>query len=234
MIPSSPKSNRRGKQSTFYLLVTNRGARVINKNVLGNRRRGCFSKVMSAAYENQSDAASAGLLSAEEILPLVYSELRRLAAQKLAQERPGQTLQATALVHEAWLRLSTAGGPAGWRDRSHFFGAAAESMRRILVDRARQKACQRHGGHLLRLDLEQINLATEDSDDALLAMDEALERLGREEPIKAEIVKLRYFTGLNHFEIAEALGMTEPTVRRHWSYARAWLYADLRRTLGVA
>lgn len=166
--------------------------------------------------------------AAEELLPLVYAELRVLAAAKMAQEPPGHTLQPTALVHEAWLRLVGTGEPKSWNGRSHFFGAAAEAMRRILVDRARHKRRIRHGGGWERVDLEHVTVATEDSDDTVLAIHDALEKLALESPPKAEIVKLRYFTGMEHAEIAEALGISEPTVRRHWAYARAWLYAELK------
>jgi RNA polymerase sigma factor (TIGR02999 family) len=167
--------------------------------------------------------------AADQLLPLVYGELRKLAAAKMAQEKPGQTLQATALVHEAWLRLVGAEEQGAWNNRGHFFGAAAEAMRRILVDRARQKARIRHGGGLERLDLEHVTLATEDSDDTVLAIHEAIEKLARESPQKAKIVTLRYFTGLEHAEIAQVLGVSEPTVRRHWTYARSWLYAELKQ-----
>jgi RNA polymerase sigma factor (TIGR02999 family) len=168
--------------------------------------------------------------AAEELLPLVYDELRRLAAARMAREAPGQTLQATALVHEAWLRL-VGSNPVQWNGRAHFFGAAAEAMRRILLERARKKGRIRHGGHLQRADLDQVTLATQDSDDVILAVNEALEKLAAESPQKAEIVKLRYFGGLEHAEIAEVLGVSEPTVRRHWTYARSWLYAELKEQL---
>jgi len=167
--------------------------------------------------------------AADQLLPLVYEELRKLAAAKMAQEKSGQTLQATALVHEAWLRLAGSEDQRGWNNRGHFFGAAAEAMRRILVDRARQKARVRHGGGLEQVDLAHVTIATEDSDDTVLAIHEALEKLARESPPKAEIVKLRYFTGLEHAEIAQVLGISEPTVRRHWAYARSWLYAELKQ-----
>ncbi len=167
--------------------------------------------------------------AADQLLPLVYEELRKLAAAKMAQEQPGQTLQATALVHEAWLRLVGTEAQPAWNSRGHFFGAAAAAMQRILVDRARQKARVRHGGALERVDLEHVTLATEDSDDTVLAVHEALEKLALDSPQKAEIVKLRYFTGLEHAEIAQVLGVSEPTVRRHWAYARSWLYAELKR-----
>ena len=168
--------------------------------------------------------------AAEKLLPVVYEELRRLAAAKMAQESPGQTLQATALVHEAWLRL-TGGEETAWNSRGHFFGAAAEAMRRILLERARKKSRVRHGGELHRVDLEQVTIATQDSDDVIVAIHEALEKLAAESPQKAEIVKLRYFGGLEHAEIAEVLGVSEPTVRRHWAYARSWLYAELKSQL---
>ena len=164
----------------------------------------------------------------EELLPLVYAELRKLAAARMAREAPGQTLQATALVHEAWLRL-VGGSETHWNSRGHFFGAAAEAMRRILVERARRKARVRHGGGLQEVDWKHVTVATEDADDTVLAIHEALEKLAVESPQKAEIVKLRYFTGMEHAEIAQALGISEPTVRRHWAYARSWLYAELKQ-----
>src|SRR5512139_2814508 len=172
--------------------------------------------------------------AADQLLPLVYEELRKLAAAKMAQEKPGQTLQATALVHEAWLRLAGSEEQKAWNSRGHFFGAAAEAMRRILVDRARQKARVRHGGDMERVDLEHVTIATEDSDGTVLAIHEALEKLAVESPQKAEIVKLRYFTGMEHAEIAQVLGVSEPTVRRHWAYARSWLYAELKEARGSA
>ena len=149
----------------------------------------------------------------------------------MASEAPGQTLQATALVHEAWLRL-TQGTDRKWNDRTHFFAAAAEAMRRILVDRARRKARIRHGGELERLELDHVTMATQDNDDTVLAIHEAIEKLALESPQKAEIVKLRYFTGMEHAEIAAVLGIAEPTVRRHWAYARSWLYAELKAARG--
>jgi RNA polymerase sigma factor (TIGR02999 family) len=171
-----------------------------------------------------------GPKATDELLPLVYDELRRLAAAKMAHERPGQTLQATALVHEAWLRL-TGPNTVQWNSRGHFFAAAAEAMRRILLERARKKGRVRHGGRLERVDFDHVTVATEDADDVVLAVHEALEKLAIDSPQKAEIVKLRYFGGLEHAEIAEALGLSEPTVRRHWAYARSWLYAELKGLL---
>ena len=169
--------------------------------------------------------------AADQLLPLVYEELRKLAVAKMAQEQPGQTLQPTALVHEAWLRLTGGQQQPLWNSRGHFFGAAAEAMRRILVDRARQKARVRHGGRLQRVDLEHVSLATEDSDDTVLAMHEALEKLSRESPQKAEMVKLRYFTGLENQEIANALGVSLSTVERSWAYARSWLHREMKENL---
>ena len=165
--------------------------------------------------------------AADELLPLVYDELRRIAAAKMAHEAAGQTLQPTALVHEAWLRLGGEAQPA-WQNRAHFFGAAAEAMRRILIDRARSKARLRHGGECQRVDFEHVTVAVEDTDDTVLAVHDALEKLAAQDPRKAEIVKLRYFVGMNHQEIADALGIAEPTVRRDWAFARSWLYAELK------
>ena len=146
----------------------------------------------------------------------------------MANEKPGQTLQATALVHEAWLRLAGAGQQRAWNNRGHFFGAAAEAMRRILVDRARRRARVRHGGGLGRVDLEHVHLATEDNDDTLLAMSDALDALARESPQKAEIVRLRYFIGLDNQEIARALGLSLSTVERSWAFARSRLHPALK------
>jgi RNA polymerase sigma factor (TIGR02999 family) len=167
--------------------------------------------------------------AADQLLPLVYEELRKLAAARMAQEEPGQTLQATALVHEAWLRLAGDDEEKAWNSRGHFFGAAAEAMRRILIERARRKGRIRHGGALERVDLEHVTIAVEDRDETVLAIGEALEKLAIESPQKAGIVKMRYFAGMEQAEIARVLGLSEPTVRRHWAYARSWLYAELRR-----
>ena len=165
--------------------------------------------------------------AAEELLPLVYDELRRLAAHKMAGEASGQTLQPTALVHEAWLRLGGDQQPA-WQNRAHFITAAAEAMRRILIERARSKHRLRRGGGWQRLDLEHVTVAVEDPDETVLAVHEALDRLAARDPLKAQVVKLRYFVGMSHQEMASALGLAEPTVRRHWAYARSWLYAELK------
>ena len=165
--------------------------------------------------------------AAEELLPLVYNELRKLAAHKMAAEPAGQTLQPTALVHEAWLRL-VGNEAARFANRAHFIAAAAEAMRRILIDRARSKHQLRRGGDWQRVDLESVTVAIEDADETVLAVHEALDRLAACDPLGAQIVKLRYFLGMSHQEIATELGLAEPTVRRHWAYARSWLYAELK------
>jgi RNA polymerase sigma factor (TIGR02999 family) len=165
--------------------------------------------------------------AAEQLLPLVYDELRKLAAQKLASEKPGQTLQATALVHEAYLRLVDAAKTQHWDSRGHFFAAAAEAMRRILVESARKKKRQRHGGGRRRVDLQEaVSLADSPQDD-LLALDEALTRLAAREPAKAELVKLRYFAGLSIDEAADLMRISRTTAKRYWVFARAWLLAEI-------
>ena len=165
--------------------------------------------------------------AAEQLLPLVYDELRKLAALRMANEQPGQTLQPTALVHEAWLRL---GGNADqtWDNRAHFFGAAAEAMRRILIDNARRKKAIRHGGGQARLDLDDFDVAVPTPDEQLLAIDEALDRLAAIHAEKARLVKLRYFAGMTIADAARAMGISEATAKRWWVYARAWLYAEVR------
>ena len=160
---------------------------------------------------------------AEELLPLVYGELRKLAASKMARESPNQTLQPTALVHEAWLRL-TGNENVKWNGRAHFFGAAAEAMRRILIDNARRKQARRHGGDKQRVDIEDVEIAAPAKEEELLAINDALDELAQADQPKAELVKLRYFVGLTVEECAEILGISVPTARRWWSYARAWLY----------
>lgn len=163
--------------------------------------------------------------AADQLLPLVYAELRKLAAAKLAQEKPGQTLQATALVHEAFLRLVGSGGQATFDNRRHFFGAAAEAMRRLLVDQARRKGRDKHGGAIQRVELQEP--AARQTDEELLALDAALARLAHEDPVAAEVIKLKYFAGLGREEIAAALGKSVHEVRRIWTYARAWLKVAL-------
>src|SRR5262245_24661425 len=161
--------------------------------------------------------------AAEQLLPLVYYELRRLAAEKLAREPPGQTLEATGLVHEAYLRLVGSQDP-GWTGRGHFFAAAAEAMRRILVENARRKASRKHGEGLNRVDLDHVEIADEAPSDDLLALDEALADLAREDPQTAELVKLRYFSGLSNKQAAEVLGISPRTADFRWAFARAWLF----------
>jgi RNA polymerase sigma factor (TIGR02999 family) len=168
--------------------------------------------------------------AAEQLLPLVYDELRKLAAQKLAQEKPGQTLQATALVHEAYLRLVDTDSAQPWDNRGHFFAAAARAMRRILVDRAREKGREKRGGHLRRLDVDALDLATKAAPDQLLGLDDALARLATEDSTAARIVELRYFAGLTVDEAGQALRISTATAYRHWNYARAWLHAELLGT----
>jgi len=168
-----------------------------------------------------------GPVAGSELLPQVYDELRRLAAHKLAAEVPGQTLQTTALVHEAWLRLSRE-DEAKWQDRSHFLAAAADAIRHILIDNARRKNRVRHGQGLRRVNLDQVDLAATADDETLLHVDEALAKFAAQDPVKAELVKLRYFVGLSIPEAAAALGMSESTAKRAWAYARAWLYDELK------
>jgi RNA polymerase sigma factor (TIGR02999 family) len=168
--------------------------------------------------------------AAEQLLPLVYHELRTLAAQKLAREKPGQTLQATALVHEAYLRLVGAQDP-GWNSRNHLFAAAAEAMRRIMVEKSRRQRAEKRGGESRRVDLDAVDLpAVPGGVPAadLLSLDEALTRFATRDPVKAELVKLRYFAGLTVEEAAEVLGISRATAARHWDYARSWLYSELR------
>ena len=164
--------------------------------------------------------------AADKLLPLVYEELRHLAARKMAHEPPGQTLQATALVHEAYLRL-LGSEPNHWRGRAHFYAAAAEAMRRILIDRARRRHAGRHGGQLQRVDLDGLELGTEPDDDQLLALHDALGLLEERDAEKAALVKLRFFAGLPLPQAAEALGLSEATAKRSWAFARAWLYREL-------
>src|SRR5690349_2064599 len=178
-----------------------------------------FTQVLEQVQQGNPKAA-------DELLPLVYEELRKLAAHKMASEAPGQTLQPTALVHEAWLRLASVESKS-WDNRGHFFAAAAEAMRRILIERARAKSRLRRGSRAEHVPLEHVTIASEDPPDTVLAIHEALERLAARDNFKAEVVKMRYFIGLTHEEIARALGVSEPTVRRHWSIARAWLYSEM-------
>ena len=165
--------------------------------------------------------------AAEELLPVVYEELRKLAAAKMAQQPPGQTLQATALVHDAYLRL-TGGVRDQWQDRAHFFRAAAEAMRCILIENARKKSRWKRGGKLERVELEGLELAADTPPDTLLVVHEALDRLAAEDAPKAELVRLRFFIGLTNAEAAKVMGLSEPTVKRYWDFSRAWLLREIR------
>ena len=163
----------------------------------------------------------------EELLPLVYGELRALAANRLAKERPGQTLQPTALVHEAYLRLVGANDNASFQNRRHFFAAAAEAMRRILIDNARRKLSRKHGGERQRRDIDFDALAAPEADPDLLALDQALDRLVKHDPVKAKLVELRYFAGLTGDQAADVLGISPSAADRHWTFAKAWLRREL-------
>ena len=180
------------------------------------------TRILSAIEQGEPHAA-------DQLLPLVYDELRKLAAQRLSQEKPGQTLQATALVHEAYLRLVGADPKQPWDSRGHFFAAAAEAMRRILVENARRKSTQKHGGNLVRRTLEDLPQVAPELGEDLLALDEALEKFAKEEPVKAELVKLRHFAGLTVDQTAEVLNISPATADRYWAYARAWLHAEISR-----
>ena len=183
-----------------------------------------FTEILSALEQGDSNAA-------ERLLPLVYNQLRRLAQAKLAQEKPGQTLQATALVHEAYVRLVDAGGHGdgqSWGSRGHFFAAAAEAMRRILIDNARRKMSKKHGGDLHRIELDADELGAGNLAERLVALDEALTRLEEIDSQKAELVKLRFFAGLSNKDAAAALDISTTTADRYWAYARAWLQREMR------
>ena len=166
-------------------------------------------------------------VAADELLPLVYHELRKLAAHKMANESPGQTLQPTALVHEAYLRL-VGNEDKKWAGRAHFFAAAAEAMRRILIDNARRKRAQRHGGGQQRMDIQDVDIAADADAEQLLAIHEAIDKLAAKDKAKAELVKLRYFVGMTIEEAAQILDISEPTAKRWWTYARAWLYNEIK------
>ena len=165
--------------------------------------------------------------AADELLEFVYQELRQLAAHKMAQEPPGQTLQPTALVHEAWLRLIGSQNPS-FENRAHFFSAAAEAMRRILIDRARRRRTRRHGGEYQRVDVTKCDLAAPQADEELLAVNEALDKFAKTHPIQAEVVKLRYFGGRTNEEVAQILGISLSTVKNYWAFARAWLLQEIK------
>ena len=179
-----------------------------------------FTRILNAA---QAGDESAG----KEVFTVIYHELRRLASARMAQEAAGHTLQPTALVHEAWLRLAGK-KDSHWQSHLQFVAAAAEAMRHILIDNARRKSRIRHGKGLIRVNLDCVDLASQADEDTLLRVDEALKKLAVEDPVKAQLVKLRYFVGLSIPEAANALGLSESTAKRAWSYARAWLYAELK------
>ena len=178
------------------------------------------TKILSAIEDGDAQAAS-------QLLPLVYDELRRLAAQKLAHERSGQTLQATALVHEAYIRLVDVEKAQHWNSRGHFFAASAEAMRRILIENARRKQRIRHGGGRQRVDLDELNVVDDKAPDDLLALDEALNELASQDETIAKVVELRYFAGLTIEQTALALGISVRTANRHWAFAKAWLFQQL-------
>jgi RNA polymerase sigma factor (TIGR02999 family) len=180
------------------------------------------TRILSAIEGGHPHAAS-------QLLPILYDELRQLAAAKLAQERPGQTLEPTALVHEAYLRLVGPGEERRWDSRGHFFAAAAEAMRRILVENARRKRSARHGGGRVRHDVDEVPVAAPEPAEDLVALDEALDRLAAKDPVKAELVKLRHFAGLTIEQAAQALGISPTTANRYWAYARAWLHQEITR-----
>lgn len=183
-----------------------------------------FTQILQAVEQGDARAA-------DELLPLVYDELRRLAAARMVHEASGHTLQPTALVHEAWLRLVGDASPK-FANRAHFFAAAAEAMRRILIERARSKAARKRGGDWHRVDLDQIELAVDADDDTLLLVNEALDKLAREDARAAEITKLRFFGGLTLEEAGAVLGVTDRTAKRYWAFARAWLFDELRQARG--
>jgi RNA polymerase sigma factor (TIGR02999 family) len=200
------------------------------------RRKGCIfwckaeesgkSRSLSDVTRILESIEQGNSKAADELLPLVYGELRKLAASRMANETPNQTLQPTALVHEAWLRLVGNDNPQ-FANRAHFFSAAAEAMRRILIDKARRKRAHRHGGSQQRVDMEGLELAAPCDDDELLAVDEALGKLCGIHALQAEVVKLRYFVGMTNVEAAKALGISERTVKNYWSHARAWLFREI-------
>lgn len=168
-----------------------------------------------------------------ELLPIVYEELRRLAMSRMSQEAAGHTLQATALVHEAWLRL-VGSGERTWQNRAHFFGAAAEAMRRILIESARRKSRIKRGGNFIRVDLADVDLAETNPDEKILLINDALEEMEVQDPEKARVVVLKFFGGMTNQEVAESMGVTERTVERHWAFAKAWLYQAIRKPGSVA
>jgi RNA polymerase sigma factor (TIGR02999 family) len=191
-----------------------------------------YSRVVSEITRILDAVQQGDLTAAEQLLPLVYEELRKLAAARMANEAAGHTLQPTALVHEAWVRLAGSDAQAQFANRAHFFAAAAEAMRRVLIERARRKAAGKRGGDWQRIDLEKVDIAADADDDTLLLVNEALEKLAREDANAAEIAKLRFFGGLTLEEAGQVLGVTDRTAKRYWTFARAWLFDEMRQKLG--
>jgi RNA polymerase sigma factor (TIGR02999 family) len=206
--PSLPVAIPARRRSTFVTLLINVG------------RVSEVTLILERAQHGEARAA-------EELLPLVYEELRKLASHKMANEAAGHTLQPTALVHEAWLRLVGNEAQVQFQNRAHFFGAAAEAMRRILIDRARRKRALRHGGNQQRVDIQETDLASSDNDDQLLAVNDALDKLAMQHKVEAELVKLRYFVGMTNNEAAEVLGISPRTAKYYWTHARAWLFREI-------
>jgi RNA polymerase sigma factor (TIGR02999 family) len=192
----------------------------INDGLVNFSRVNEVTLILERAQEGDPKAA-------EQLLPLVYEELRKLAAHRMANEAAGHTLQPTALVHEAWLRLVGKDAEIHFQNRAQFFGAAAEAMRRILIDRARRNRAVRHGGNQQRVDIEGVELAASSEDDQLLAVNDALEKLTQQDRVEAELVKLRYFVGMTNDEAAEVLGISPRTAKYYWTHARAWLYREI-------
>ena len=197
-----------------------------SRGLLGSLAENGLRGDMSDATQLISAIQQGDENAARNLLALVYEELRRLAAFKMAQEAPGQTLQATALVHEAWLKLVGDRNPT-FNSRAHFFRAAGEAMRRILIDQARRKQAQRHGGRLERVQLDGLEIAAQGDDDQLFRVNEALDKLATQHPLQAEVVKLRYFAGMSNEEIAHALDISVSSVKNYWTFARAWLFAEI-------
>ena len=202
----------------------------MQSHVLAQPLRICYRRSLSDVTRILESIEHGDPKAADELLPLVYGELRRLAASRMAGEAPNQTLQPTALVHEAWLRLVGNDSPQ-FDNRAHFFSAAAEAMRRILIDNARRKRAVRHGGDQKRLEMEIVEIAAPGADEDLLAVNDSLDKLHAIHALQAEVVKLRYFVGMTNVETAQALGLSERTVKNYWTHARAWLYKDIHHSV---
>lgn len=223
-------SNQAEKNSPGrYPIAPNSSSLLSGSSVWSLPRQSCRVPAVSDVTRILQSVDSGDPRAAEDLLPLVYDELRRLAAVRMAGEQPDQTLQPTALVHEAWLRL-TGGENKQWNGRAHFYGAAAEAMRRILIERARRKLALKRGARAERVDLnlDQVEVAAQSDPEAILALNEALEVLAREDPESAELVKLRFFAGMSNQEAAEVLGVSERSTKRYWTFARAWLFQEIQ------